>query len=192
MGNARPGNCYNFGVRALLTAIFSWTLVGLTSGCSGDSVKAITSKTVSKAVEAGKGVVAGIDDGIDAGRKVGDSADGARIVSSTKDLGELVSLKIGESKIQESKALIVQIAVDNQEKQAVRLTGIKVLGLDAKGFAHPGKAAGELTVPAQSKGELLVHFEGKGLKTHKLRVWGAEIAGEVQPQVAEKTKPEGR
>lgn len=156
-------------------------LVGLTPACSGDTVKAITSKTVSQAVEAGKGVVAGIDDGIDAGRKGGDSVDGARVLTAYKDLGELVSFEIGESRLTETEELVVQVAVDNQEPQSVRLTNLKVLGLDAKGFAHAGKTGPELTVPAKAKGELLVRFQGKGVKTHKIRIWGTEIKGEVQP-----------
>lgn len=153
--------------------------------CSGEAVKSITSKTVSQAVEAGKGVVAGIDDGIDAGRKGGDSVDGARVLTTYKDLGEKVTFEVGEATLTESQELVVQVAVDNQESQAVRLTNLKVLGLDAKGFAHSGKAPVELTVPAKAKGELMIHFQDKGLKTHKIRVWGTEIPGEVKA-VAEK------
>lgn len=161
-------------------------LAGSLSACSGEVVKSITSKTVSQAVKAGKGVVAGIDDGIDAGRKGGDSVDGARVLTSYNDLGKHVSFEIGEATLTEDQGLVVQVAVDNKESQAVRLTNLKVLGLDAKGFAQSGKAAAELTVPAQAKGELLIHFQGKGLKTHKIRVWGTEIPGEVQPVIEKK------
>lgn len=174
-----------------LTFIPLASLLTLSLSCSGESVKAITSKTVSKAVEAGKGVVAGIDDGIDAGRKVGDSPDGARIVTSHKDLGEKVLLEIGEAHLSKEQVLVVQVAVTNQEGQAVRLTNLKALGLDKQGFAYPAESVAELTVPADAKGELLLRFEGKGLKTHKVRVWGTELKGEVNPVKDKKASTKG-
>ena len=150
------------------------------TACSGETIKDVTATSISKAVEAGKGVVAGVDEGIDDGRKVGLSADGARIVSSYAELGETASIKVGQARAIDENQIEVQLQVDNRGDAPLRLTEIKVLGLDADGFAHPGESAIELTVPPQAKGELLVTYRGKATKSQRVRVWGTEVEGKIE------------
>ena len=152
------------------------------AGCNSENVAEGTAAVVGKAVETGKGVAKGISDGIEKGRKSSESVDGAALVSNITELeaGGSVSLgkvAAGEAPQGAAAQTEVELIFENTREQPMRVAGLKVLCLDAEGFAkQPSGVRSELTVPARSKQKLSLTVDLKPESLATVRVWDKELA----------------
>lgn len=100
-------------------------------------IKTIVSETVS----AGKDVVSGVAEGIDAGRKDGESTDGAKIVSNKAELKKLLTVSVIKNWKLASGQYEVTLAIHNANDFPVRITNLNKIGnvvlLDQDGFSVP-------------------------------------------------------
>ena len=142
----------------------------LVGGCGGDWIKNLTSKAVAGGVKTRKGVMAGIADGANEGRKEGESLDGALLVDSFDAFAENGTLTIRRV---DQDAAAVEIIVANQAEKPMRLMGLQPLGLDAEGFAQKPVEVDDHGggVPARAKKRVLVHFAADAPPVEKVRLW---------------------
>jgi hypothetical protein len=156
--------------RALPTSLLLITLA-LPLACSGEVATGVTSTVVGKAVEVGKGTARGLAEGVERGRRDGESLDGARLVSSWADLegrGEIAV--VDTSAATDSGEIEVTLAFVNDGDEPLRVTGLQVVALDADGFVlTPAAPPPSLTVPPHAKDRRVLRFRGEDVA--RLRVW---------------------
>ncbi len=142
-----------------MRAFVGLSLVGLTLvpalvslGCNSENAKGATAALVGTAVEVSKGTATGIVEGVIEGRKAGESADGAAIVTTWAELEKVGSVAVFDVKGEGDTANVV-LAVENKGEVPLRISNMKVLGLDGDGFVVKPTSAGtaSLTVPPKSK-----------------------------------------
>lgn len=151
----------------------------LTLGCSGDMWRSCTAAVVGKTVETSKEVGTGIVEGIQDGRKAGESVDGAAIVSSLAELNglgtaTLYSVEPGPS----DGTSTVTIAIENTGEKPLRVTEISIDLLDDEGFVQrpQDKNSRELTVPPHAKDRASAVFGVPPRKVGEVRLWGQPLA----------------
>lgn len=131
-----------------------------------------------KGVKAAKETAKGLEDGIDKGRKSGESADGALIVSSKEELSGkgAVSVHSVSSGGDASKRTTVTLAVENTTDKPLRLTKLEFSVLDKEGFAKKVEGApAEVTVLAHAKEKIDLTVSEKPESLSKVRYWGADL-----------------
>ena len=146
--------------------------IGGVAGC-----KEVTEAVVEKGVKAAKDTTKGIADGIDKGRKEGESADGAFVVSTAGDLAGKGSIAVRalRPRVDDPKRAEIELAIENTTDRPLRLSGVEVLALDREGFVkRPDAEARELTVPAHAKDLLVLSFAAEPSTLAKIRIWGAD------------------
>jgi hypothetical protein len=141
-------------------------------GCKR-TAEVITEQTV----KAAKDTTKGISDGIDKGRKAGESGDGAVIISSPDELrgkGTVTAHAVRRSDA--GAATEVDLAVENLGDQPIRLTNLGFQAFDKDGFIkHPQGARNEITVPAHAKEKLTLSFDEAAVALAKVRYWTVDI-----------------
>lgn len=159
-------------------------LAPATIGCSSENAKDATSAVVGTAVEVSKGAATGIAKGIVEGRKKGESADGAFLVTKWEDLKDQGEITVFEA-TQADDVVTVVLAVENKSDKPMRVTKLEPLGIDGAGFvvkANPAKGSPALTVPPQSKVRHTVTFAAKKDGIGGVRVLGHDL--KVKPVAA--------
>ena len=137
--------------------------------------KEITSFVVGNTVEAGKEMTKGVVEGVEEGRKQGESVDGATIVTRSEDLEANGSVSVREVTGGDADAHVV-LAFENTTDKPLRLSNVEVLALDADGFTQrPVSTEFSLTVPPRAKDQLVVDFAVGTSKIHTVRVWGKDL-----------------
>lgn len=99
-------------------------------------VKGVVSETIST----GKDVISGVSEGIDEGRKEGQSADTARIVSKKDDMEKYLKAEVLKVEQEGPGRFKVILALRNSNEYPVRVTNLNevrnVVLLDGDGFAY--------------------------------------------------------
>jgi len=147
-------------------------VLALSAGC-----KRITETVVEKGVKAAKETSKGVADGIDKGRKGGESVDDAFIVSKADELNGkgTISVYALRPRAENAKQAEVELALENTTDRPIRFTDIETLALDKENFVvRPESPPRELTVPPKAKDRLVVVFNGEAAKLTKVRLWGVD------------------
>ena len=155
-------------ISLLVTFVLVLTVTGpLQAENKERSIKSGIRTVVSETVAVGKDLVSGVAEGLDDGRKSGESVDGAKIVSNKDDLAKLLILEVLKAQEQEDGNYQVTVALRNQGAAPVRLINLSGLGnvalLDVDGFAYPLprpiEQGRDVTVLANSATRFRVVFE---------------------------------
>lgn len=137
--------------------------------------KEITSTIVGGTVSAGKEVTAGIVEGVEEGRKEGQSVDGAVVVTNAAELAAHGGLSIRAVEPAEGGARVV-VAVENTGDAPLRVSGLEVLALDPEGFViRPSKPVDSVTVPPHAKDQVVAEFGAPPDRVRTVRVWGQDL-----------------
>lgn len=153
----------------------------LLTGC-----KQLTSMVVGGTVSAGKEVTKGIVEGVEEGRKSGESLDGAVLVTTAAELAAHGGVTVYSVNASGDEADVV-LAFENTGDTPLRVSGVEVIALDPDGFVQrPTSTETTLTVPAHAKDQLVVHFAVPAAKVKTVRVWGADY-----PAPAPSAEPTG-
>jgi hypothetical protein len=147
-------------------------LLATAPGC-----KQITETVVEKGVKAAKDTSKGVSEGIDKGRKGGESVDDAFIVSKAGEVtGKgTVGVHAVRPRPDNAKQAEVELALENTTDRPIRFTDIETLALDKENFVvRPESPPREVTVPPKAKERLLVVFNAEADKLAKVRVWGVD------------------
>lgn len=146
-------------------------LILVLSGC-----KDLTSFVVGETVKTGKEVTAGVVEGVEEGRKAGESVDGAVLVTTAADLDANGGVAVHAVEAGGAGSN-VSLAFDNKGDKPLRISGVEVLVLDADGFvSHPTTPVNGVTVPPRAKDRLVVEFGVAPDKIKTVRVWGKDLA----------------
>lgn len=147
------------------------TFVGLSmAGC-----KEVTAWVVGETVQAGKEVTTGIVEGVEEGRKAGESVDGATIVTSLAELQANGTVSVREVRGGPAGSEVV-LAFENTTDKPLRIGGVELIALDSDGFTlRPTGAVDGLTVPAKAKDQVVVAFAEPAEKIKTVRVWGLDL-----------------
>lgn len=141
----------------------------LLTGC-----KDLTSMVVGGTVSAGKEVTKGIVEGVEEGRKSGESIDGAIVVTTAAELALHGGVTVFSVKDRDGGS-DVMLAFENTGDTPLRISGVEVLALDPDGFVQrPTTEDSTVTVPPHAKDSVSVHFEVAADRVKTVRVWGAE------------------
>lgn len=176
MPNARRQNAFWSPTLALVA-------LAAAAGCSSENAKEATTAVVGTAVEVSKGAATGIAKGIVEGRKKGESADGAFLVTKWDDLKDQGVISVFES-TKVGDVITVTLAVENKSDKPMRVANMQTLGIDGAGFvvkSNPVKSA-SLTVPPKSKVRHSVTFNAKKDGLSGVRVLGHDL--KVKPVAA--------
>ncbi len=144
------------------------------SGC-----KEVTETVVEKGVKAAKDTSRGISEGVEKGRKQGQSADDAVVVSRPEEIKGKggITVRALRQHPENPKHAEVELAFENTTDRPLRFTKLDVLALDGESFVtRPQTAPSDVTVLPKTKDRLNVTFEVDAKKLAKLRVWGIEHA----------------
>jgi len=144
--------------------------VSVLGGC-----RDITSTIVGGTIGTSKEIVTGGKEGVEEGRKQGESVDGAVIVTTAEELRANGTVSVYAVRAGVEGAELV-LAFENQGDRPMRVGGLEILALDPDGFVlRPLKSPGELTVPSKAKDQLVVTVPGTPERVAKVRVWGEEL-----------------
>lgn len=137
--------------------------------------KDITSTIVGGTVSAGKEVTTGIVEGVEAGRKSGESVDGAVIVTNNAELAAHGGVVVHQVRPAAHGAEVV-LAFENSGEAPLRVSGLEVLVLDPDGFVQrPLDPASALTVPPRARDQLVVPFGVPPERVRTVRVWTTDL-----------------
>lgn len=105
------------------------------------TVKKGVKSIVSGVVSTSKDAISAVDEGLDSGRKEGDSVDGATIVSSKDELNKFLTVQVIKAEFTEPEKVQLTLAVKNDNEFPVRITKLgemkNVVLLDVDGFSYP-------------------------------------------------------
>lgn len=151
----------------------------------GDTSRAVTSTVVGRTVEASKGVVDGLQEGIEDGRKSAESVDGSLVVSTAAEVAAATALSVWA--VEDTDAGVdVVLSIENLTHQSLHLIGLDGEGgallIDPDGFATalgpnaPGTTAtAAIVVPPKAKVKATLPFPEAHDGAAAVRVWGAEL-----------------
>jgi hypothetical protein len=148
----------------------------------GDNlVKSGVSAVVAGAVSTTKDVVSGVAEGIDEGRKSGESLDGALVVTTDKEFADNLTAEILRVYELEKGSWQVTVALRNPQSVPVRLTFLelaKAVLLDTDGFSYQlaghSEPKGDVTVLPAAATRVRLVFDKLELPPAKLRFYGVE------------------
>lgn len=102
-------------------------------------VKKGTKSVVSGLVSSGKDAISGLKEGVDDGRKSGDSLDGAIVVNNQEDMIKYLTVSATMLEKEGEGRYIVHLAIKNNTPEVVRLANLhevkSIILLDKEGFA---------------------------------------------------------
>jgi len=152
-------------------------LSGCAVGCSGEVAKDATAAVVGKGIEVSKGAVTGIASGIEQGRKQGESADGALIISTAAELAAHGGARVGSIEAS-GEGSAVTILVENTTDKPMRVAKLEVIVLDKDGVLSESHVNNqhELTVPPRAKAKLVATSPLAADKVGVVRLNGQDLA----------------
>lgn len=141
-------------------------------GCK-QAAETITEKSISAAKETTKG----ISEGIDKGRKSGESLDGAEIVSSNAELEKRGSFSVFSVRGSDaSDATEISLAFENTSDKPIRISNLEVAAFDRDGFVKkPTSGHSEITIPARGKDVVTFSVRERADRIAKVRVWNKDV-----------------
>jgi hypothetical protein len=151
--------------------------LGLFISCTALGCKEVTEKVVGKGVQVAKDATKGVSEGIEKGRKEGESSDGAVIVSKPEEVAGKGGITVRALRVhsEQPKQAEVELAFENSGERPLRFTGLDALALDRENFVkRPVSLSSELTVPPKAKERLVVVFDAEAASLAKIRVWGTD------------------
>ncbi|HET9956258.1 MAG TPA: hypothetical protein VFQ61_17240 [Polyangiaceae bacterium] len=165
--------------RILARSVLKFRLAGaiLPVFTAGAGCKEVTEAIVGKGVQAAKDATKGVSDGIEKGRKEGQSSDGALIVSKPEEVTGKGSIAVRalRARAGEPRRAEVELAFENLSERPMRFTGLNPIALDRENFVQrPLEPTHEVTVPPKAKERLTFLFEAEPSSLAKVRVWGVE------------------
>jgi hypothetical protein len=151
-------------------------LLGLAAS-TGYGCKRTAEVITEQTVKAAKDTTKGISDGIEKGRKGGESNDGAVIISSPDELRGKGSVAAHAMHRSDAGATTeVDLAFENLGDQPIRLTSLDFKAFDKDGFIRQPQAAhNEVTVPAHAKEKVTLSFGEQAGALAKVRYWTVDI-----------------
>jgi hypothetical protein len=139
--------------------------------------KDAASTVVEKSVAAAKETTKGIEDGVEKGRKNGESLDGAVVVSTAAELagkGSIAVYAVKNSQLGPESS--VTLAVENTLDKPLRITKLQVFALDKEGFIHkPTSLMTDVTIAPRAKDKVVFQVGEKAEKLAKIRLWDKDI-----------------
>lgn len=161
-------------MRVLIPSLLLLSLSSLVA-CSGENAKQATAAVVGKGIEVSKGTVTGIAAGIEEGRKQGESADGAVIISSAEELATHGGTSMGDVTA-DGEGSTIAILVSNTGDKPLRLTRMDPLVLDSDSVVVTSRTDhAELTVPPKAKAKLIIHASVAADKVGTVRLFGVDV-----------------
>ncbi|MDR1871695.1 MAG: hypothetical protein LBS60_07190 [Deltaproteobacteria bacterium] len=180
----------SFIFKAAFLAILAWSL----AACSGDKkeseeaakdqslVRSGVAAVVGGAVSGAKETLAGVTEGIDEGRKSGQSLDGAILIVSQEDFVNMTKARILKVEDLSQGKYQITLAIDNDKDKPIRLTNLfvdaNVVLIDEDGFSYrlPKQftEGSDVTVLPKSSERVRLTFEGVELKPKSLRIYQIE------------------
>jgi hypothetical protein len=135
-------------------------------------------------VSTGKNVLSGVGEGIDEGRKGGESADKASLVTNKEDFDKLLSAKVIKAEYANERQVLLTIAIQNDNEQPVRITNLadvqSLVLIDADGFSHslPNRMeqGKDVTALGKSLTRLQLKFTEVEAKPVTLRLFDIDLA----------------
>ena len=165
----------------LACALFSLPLTG--RAADEPDIKEGLKNMVEDLVTKGQQILEGIDEGVEAGRKKGETVDGAKIVANKQELTTM--LKLSSQKVESvgNETFEVTLALRNDNDFPVRVTGLgqsaSVVLLDTEGFSYvlsdPRVQGQDVTVLARSATRVRYTFARVEGKPGVLRLLGQDI-----------------
>lgn len=145
-------------------------------GCGGSQAKATTSAVVGKVVEISKGATAGVAEGFSEGREAGESVDGAVVVNSYKELDDVGDVSVHALRMLGEQTQVI-LAIANEGDAPLRVTELRVIALDAEGFAiqPTTRAPLDVTVPPRAKERVRVTFGVGPAQIAAIRVYDHDL-----------------
>lgn len=102
-------------------------------------VKGGVKSVVSGVVSAGKDAISGVTEGVDTGRKEGESTDQSKLVANKADFQRLTSIKVVKSESMGNNQYKLTLALKNDNDFPVRITNLSepkyIMLIDADGFS---------------------------------------------------------
>jgi len=140
--------------------------------------KKAVSSTVSGIISGGKNVLKGIKEGIDTGRKDGESLDGAILISDKESLEKNITFDI-ISVEKNGQYWTVNLIIKNDQDKFVRLTNLyeqkNLQLLNEEGLAVFSTGANtDITIPSKASGKASFNFILEGTPK-KVRIYEAEF-----------------
>ncbi|HEY6561721.1 MAG TPA: hypothetical protein VI072_30840 [Polyangiaceae bacterium] len=162
----------SFRFRVGYASVVVTALCIASAGC-----KEVTETVVEKGVKAAKDTTRGVSEGIEKGRKQGQSPDDAVVVSRPEEIkGKgAITVRALRQHPENPKHAQIELAFENTSERPLRFTKLEVLALDAEAFVNrPRTQASDVTVLPKTKDKLVVAFEADAKTLTKVRVWGVE------------------
>lgn len=159
-------------------------VLAVLASCALAGCKETAEVVVEKGVKAAKDTTTGIEEGIDKGRRSGESTDGASIVSSPQDLAGKGTLAVhsvgggpdaGLDAGARARTEIV-LAVENLGDKPLRLTKLAFSAFDRDGFVKQVESAPtEVTVPSHAKEKVTLVVGERAELLAKIRYWNVDL-----------------
>lgn len=138
--------------------------------------KEMTAWIVGGTVEAGKEVTSGIVEGVEEGRKHGESLDGAVVVTKLEELKANGGVVVRAVEADGAGSRVI-LGFDNASDKPLRISGLEVIALDAEGYTlRPSRTPSGATVPARAKDQVAVEFDAPPERVKTVRIWGEDFA----------------
>lgn len=152
--------------------------VAVTALCIASAgCKEVTETVVEKGVKAAKDTTRGVSEGLEKGRKQGQSADDAVVVSRPEEIkGKgAITVRALRQHPENPKHAEIELAFENTSERPLRFTKLEVLALDGEAFVNrPRTHPSDVTVLPKTKDRLVVAFEADAKTLAKVRIWGVE------------------
>lgn len=150
-------------------------------GCSGEKTRKTTSKVTGKTVENIKGMLTGVVDGVEEGRKQTIGLDGALVVTTKEDLAGKVGISVYRLEDNPSGNAMLTFALSNQLDVPVRVSGLaqghNMVMLDPEGFAITlVSRERDITIPPRAKERAAFIFGAPASQCKTFRLFGEEVA----------------
>lgn len=148
-----------------------------------NAVLETTKSVVTGLVKFGKDLLEGADEGVNEGRKTGQSQDGAIIVDNGKDLAKHLTTELLKVKKKDDDASYVELGFKNDNENPVRIVNLKesenVIAIDTDGYATNLSSANsnpmELTIPSKAGRKQKFYFELSAESVKEIRIMGITL-----------------
>lgn len=169
--------------KILLISLLAYSPFNYAEDVEGSSVTETTKSVVMNIVKFGKDLLEGADEGVDEGRKVGQSQDGAIIVDNNADFEKQLSVKLIEVQEVDENSSYVELGFKNATDNPVRLINLResetIIAIDNEGYAT-NLAGGlinpmEVTVPSNAGKKQKFYFNISAASVNEIRIMGKAV-----------------
>ncbi|MBU6954007.1 hypothetical protein [Hahella sp. HN01] len=149
-----------------------------------NTVTDATKSVVSGIVKFGKDLLEGADEGVDEGRKTGQSQDGAIIVDNGADLEKNLSVELLSVNKEGDNGSYIELGFKNANDNPVRIINLKdsenIIAIDADGYATNLARAGDnpmdVTIPSKAGRKQRFHFDIPADSVKEVRIMGKVLS----------------